>query len=86
VVGNRWIIVVVADDGEHVEIEENKHSHLRQLLTKAIRELYGHGHKVDEYELVIGGVVQVSLDLTLEQAGLHEKAEVVVQPRDVSKG
>jgi len=83
---NRWTIVAVADDGEDVKIEENKHGHLRQLLAKAVRELYGTNHNVDEYELVIDGVTQVNLDLTLEQAGLHDEAEVVVQPRDVSKG
>jgi hypothetical protein len=83
---NRWSIVAVADDGETASIEVNKHSHLRQLLVKAVNELYGPGHNVDEYELVVGGVKQVNLDLTLEQAGLRDEAEVVVQPQDVSKG
>jgi len=82
----RWKITAVADDGEHVTIEENKDGLLRRLLTEAVKKLYGEDKKVDEYEIVISGTVQTNLDVTLEQADLHDGSEVVVQPKDVSRG
>jgi hypothetical protein len=84
--GERWTIIAVADDGDEARIEESKDGELRRLLREAVRRLYGEGHDVDKYELVIGGVVQQDLEVTLEQAGLHDGSEVVVQPRDVSRG
>ena len=83
---NRWTITAVADDGDQASIEENKDSHLRRLLTRAVRDLYGPGKDDDQYEIVIGGVTQTDVNVTLEQADLHDGSEVVVQPKDVSKG
>ena len=83
---DRWKITAIADDGEHVTIEENKDGLLRRLLTEAVKKLYGEDKKVEEYEIVIGGTVQTNLEVSLEQAGLHDGSEVVVQPKDVSKG
>lgn len=82
----RWTIVAVADDGDEAKIEEGKNGELRRLLREAVRRLYGDGHDVEKYELVIGGVIQQDLDVTLEQAGLHDGSEIVVQPKDVSRG
>jgi len=83
---DRWKITAIADDGEHVTIEESKDGLLRRLLTEAVKKLYGEDKKVDEYEIVVNGTVQTDLDLSLEQADLHDGSEVVVQPKDVSRG
>lgn len=83
---DRWKIIAIADDGEDGAIEENKDGLLRQLLTEAVHKLYGKDKKVDEYEILIDGTVHADLDVTLEHAGLHNGAEVVVQPVDVSRG
>jgi hypothetical protein len=82
----QWKITAIADDGEHVTIEENKDSLLRRLLTEAVHKLYGEDKAVDKYEVVIDGTVQTDLDVSLEHAGLHDGSEVVVQPVDVSRG
>ena len=83
---DRWKITAVADDGEHVVIEENEDGLLRSLLTTAVHRLYGEDKEVDKYEIVIGGTVQADLNLSLAGAGLHDGSEVVVQPVDVSRG
>jgi hypothetical protein len=83
---DQWKIKAVADDGEHVIIEENKNGPLRRVLTTAVHELYGKDKEVDKYEIVINGTVQTNLDVSLEHAGLHDGSEVVVQPVDVSRG
>jgi hypothetical protein len=81
-----WTIIAVAGDGGEARLEENPHSLLRHLLIQAVHRLYGAHVNADDYEIVIDGVAQTNLDISLEQAGLHNDAEVVVQPRDVSKG
>ena len=83
---NRWTITAVADDGDKASIGETKDRQLRVLLTRAVQDLYGYGKDDEQYEIVIGGVAQTDLDASLEQAGLYDGAEVVVQPKDVSKG
>ena len=82
----RIAIIAVADDGEHVTIEEDKDILLRHLLHVAVRKLYGEDKEADKYELVINGTVQTDLSVTLHHAGLHDGSEVVVQPIDVSRG
>jgi hypothetical protein len=83
---NIWSITAAAADGDEVTLEESPHSVLSHLLGEAVRRLYGDHARVDDYELLIGGTVQTNLQLTLEQAGLHDNAEVVVQPKNVSRG
>ena len=83
---DRWKITAIADDGEHVTIEENKDGLLRRLLTEAVHKLYGKDKKVDDYEILTDGTVQTNLDVSLEHAGLRNGSEVVVQPVDVSRG
>ena len=83
---DRWKITAITDDGEHVTIEENKDGLLLRLLTEVVHKLYGEDKKVEEYEILINGTVQTNLDVSLEQAGLHDGSEVVVQPKDVSRG
>jgi len=83
---HRWTITAIADDGDKASIEESEDGSLRRLLTTAVRDIYGPGKDDEKYEIVIGGIVQANLDATLEQAGLHDGSDVVVQPKDVSKG
>lgn len=83
---DRWKITAIADDGEHVTIEENKDGLLRRLLAEAVKELYGEDKKTEEYEILVNGTVQTNLDVSLEQVGLRDGSEVVVQPKDVSRG
>jgi predicted DsbA family dithiol-disulfide isomerase len=83
---DEWKIDAIADDGEQVTIEEHKDGLLHRLLTEAVHKLYGEDKKVDEYEILIDGTVQTNLDVSLVQAGLHDGSEVVVQPKDVSRG
>lgn len=84
--GERWTIVAVSDDGEQAEIAENEHATLHTLLVAAVHRLDGEHAEVAKYEIVIAGVPQEDLHLTLAQAGLHNGAEVVVHLRDVHRG
>jgi len=81
-----WTIVAVAGDGDEARFEDNPHSPLRHLLDQAVRRLYGQAANPSDYEMLIAGTVQTDLEISLQQAGLRNGAEVVVQPRDVSKG
>lgn len=81
-----WTIIAVAADGDEARLEESPHSPLRQLLDRAVHQLYGQAANPGDYEVLINGVVQTDLETSLQQAGLHTDAEVVVQPKDVSKG
>ena len=81
-----WTITAVAADGEEARIQESPHSLLNHLLGRAVRRLYGEHATAADYELLISGIVQTNLQLSLEQAGLHDDAEVIVQPKNVSRG
>lgn len=82
----RWTITAVSDAGDEVRISENDDATLQTLLTEAVHKLYGEHANVAEYEIVIAGVAQKDLALSLEQAGLHDGSEVVVQVKDVHRG
>lgn len=81
-----WTIVAVATDGDEAQLEESAHSTLSHLLGQAVRRLYGDHAVPGEYEILVNGVVQSDLDVSLEKAGLHDGSEVVVQPKNVSRG
>lgn len=83
---NKWTITAADQAGDTVEISENEHTDLDQLLRRAVRELIGQHADPNEYDLLISGTVQEDLGLTLEQARLHDHSEVLVQPKDVSRG
>ncbi len=79
-------IVATDQDGDTESITENAHAHLDQLLREAVRKLIGHHANPDDYDLLIAGEVQEDLGLTLAAAGLHDGSEVLVMPKDVSRG
>jgi hypothetical protein len=81
-----WTIVAVAADGDEAQLEESEHGSLHQLLDRAVHRLYGDHAKPGDYEVLIQGAVQTDLAISLKKAGLRDQAEVVVQPKDVSKG
>jgi hypothetical protein len=83
----RWTFVVANGEGDTAEVTLNEHAHLRQLLRDGLKALYGTPTpNPDDYDLLIGGGVQANLDLTLTEAGLRDHAEVVLLPKDVSRG
>jgi hypothetical protein len=83
----RWTIVVANGEGDTAEVRLNEHAHLRQLLRDGLQALYGTPTpNPDDYDLLIGGEVQANLDLSLTEAGLRDHAEVVLLPKDVSRG
>jgi hypothetical protein len=83
---NTWTIVAANGEGDTVELHDAKHSRLAHLLLQAVHQLVGAHAKPDDYDLLIAGVVQTNLDLTLEAAGLHDHAEVVIMLKDVNRG
>lgn len=83
---NTWTIVAANGEGDTVELHEAKDSRLEHLRRQAVHDLVGAHAKADDYELLIGGVVQADLDLTLEAAGLHDHSEVVIMLKDVNRG
>lgn len=83
---HNWTIVAADQEGDTKSITENEHVHLEQLLRKAVRELIGQHADPGEYDLLIGGTVQEDLHRTLADAGLHDHSEVLILPKDVSRG
>lgn len=81
-----WTITAVAADGDEARLEESPHSLLHHLLDQAVRRLYGDHANPADYELLVNGTVQTDLEVSLERAGLHDGSEVVVQPKNVSRG
>lgn len=81
-----WTITVVDQGGDEQHVRENEHAHLDQLLSKGVKALYGEHVTVGDYVLEINGTDQQDLSKTLAAAGLHDHAEVVILPRDVSRG
>ena len=51
-----------------------------------MRELIGHHANPGDYDLLIAGTVQEDLGRTLVDAGLHDHSEVLILPKDVSRG
>ena len=83
----RWTIVVANGEGDTAEVTLNQHAHLHQLLRDGLKALYGTPTpNPDDYDLLIDGMVQTDLGLTLAEAGLRDDAEVVILPKDVSRG
>lgn len=83
---HEWTIVAVSDAGDEARIPEKPDASLETLLTKAVHKLYGEHADVSKYEIQIDGTSQENLGLTLEQAGLHDGSEVVVQVKEVHRG
>lgn len=83
---NSWTIIVADQDGDTASLAENPHTKLDHLLREAVRELVGKHADPNEYDLLIGGTIQEDLGRTLEEAGLHDHSEVLIVPKDVSRG
>lgn len=81
-----WTIVAADQEGDTKSFTENEHVHLDKLLREAVKELIGHHADPDEYDILIGGTVQEDLGRTLVEAGLHDHSEVLILPKDVSRG
>jgi hypothetical protein len=81
-----WTIIAADGEGDTVDIEESPHVHLKQLLRRGVHDLVGEHADVDEYDILLGGAVQERLELTLEQAGLHDRSEVTILAKNVSRG
>lgn len=74
-------------EGDTAEVTLNEHAHLRQLLRDGLKALYGTPNlNPDDYDLLIDGMIRTDLGVTLAEAGLRDQAEVVILPRDVSRG
>ena len=82
------LMIIAADqEGDIAEIQVKSDDRLRKLLREALRELYPKQHlDPDNYDLLISGVVVTDLDQTLHHAGLYDRSEVVIAPKDVSRG
>ena len=83
---NKSTIIVADQEGDTDEIVENRHAHLDQLLRIGLRKLIGEHVDPSNYDLVIDGNAQKNLSETLEEAGLHDRSEVLILPKDVSRG
>jgi hypothetical protein len=80
--------IVVADgEGDEVKVEINANKDLAALLHKGLKALFGEPvPDPGDYDLLIGGTPVSDLSKTLSQAGLADCSEVVIMPKDVSRG
>ena len=83
---HEWTIIAADQEGDPKSITENEHGHLDKLLREGVRELIGHHANPGDYDLLIAGTVQEDLNRTLVDAGLHDHSEVLILPKDVSRG
>lgn len=83
---NNITITAAGAEGDTAPIKVNVHQHIRQLVSEALKELYGTPPPdPGEYDVVFGGTI-LDLDKTVEDAGLVDGSEVAVLPKDVSRG
>lgn len=84
---HRLTIVAANQEGDVEEVKLQSDDRVRELLRKALHELYPKQHlDPGDYDLLICGVVVTDLDQTVHHAGLHDRSEVVLAPKDVSRG
>ncbi len=84
----KHLFITVADqEGDTEKVKVTSTDTLATLLRLALDELYRKHHKnAADYDIVIAAVVVTDLNQTVAQAGLHDRSEVVVAPKDVSRG
>lgn len=83
----RLTILVAGQEGDVEKVRIAPTDTLALLLGEGLDELYpGQGKSAADYDLLIGGVVVTDLTQTVEAAGLHDESEVVIAPKDVSRG
>jgi hypothetical protein len=84
----KHLTIIVADqEGDTEKVKLDSTDTLAILLRKGLDELYRkQGKNAADYDIVIAGVVVTDLNQTVTQAGLHDRSEVVIAPKDVSRG
>lgn len=80
--------IVVADgEGDEATVTLNPNQHLAQLLREGLAALFGEPvPDPGDYDLLIGGTPVSDLSKTLADAKLKDGSEVVIMPKDVSRG
>lgn len=84
----KHLFITVADqEGDTEKVKLSPEDSLATLLRLGLDELYRKQDKIAaDYDVVIAGVAVADLDQTITQAGLYDRAEVVIAPKDVSRG
>lgn len=84
----KHLSITVADqEGDTEKVKIDSADTLSTLLRLGLDELYRKQDKnAADYDIVIAGVAATDLNLTVMQAGLHDRSEVVIAPKDVSRG
>lgn len=83
---NHWTIIAATDAGDEASISAHPGETLKALLVRAVHELFGGHANPEAYEVLIAGAKAENLELSLEQAGLHDGSEVIVQKIDMHRG
>jgi hypothetical protein len=80
-------IIAANQEGDVEEINVKSDDPLHKLFREALHELYPKQHlDPGNFDLLICGVVVTDLDQTVHDAGLHDRSQVVIAPKDVSRG
>lgn len=84
----KHLFITVADqEGDTEKVKIDRADTLAALLRLGLDELYRKQNKnAADYDLVINGVAVNDLSQTVAQAGLRDRSEVVIAPKDVSRG
>lgn len=84
----KHLTIIVADqEGDTEKVKVDATDTVGTLLREGLDELYPKQNKNDaDYDVVIAGVVVTDLNQTVTHAGLHDRSEVVIAPKDVSRG
>jgi len=84
----KHLTIIVADqEGDTEKVKVYLTDTIATLLREGLQELYPKQHKNPaDYDVVIAGVAVTDLTQTVERAGLHDRSEVVIAPKDVSRG
>jgi len=83
----RLTILVADQEGDVEKIKLDSTDTLAELLRKGLDALYPNQHKdAADYDIVLAGAVVTDLSQTVADAGLHDRSEIVITPKDVSRG
>ena len=84
----KHLFITVADqEGDTEKVNVKNTDTLASLLRLGLDELYSKQNKnAADYDIVMTGVAATDLSQTVSQAGLRDGSEVVIAPKDVSRG
>lgn len=84
----KHLFITVADqEGDIEKVKVDSTDTLATLLRLGLEELYRKQNKNPaDYDIVIASVAAADLNQTVTQAGLRDRSEVVIAPKDVSRG